>query len=167
MYSAANDPETGNDPQIAPQMIVNRKCTRCIKSFFLLFLYTHRINRSQQPELFTEQIGLITDLDAILPARQSGQKLAIAVIRPIAGIVMVFTLPKLNNDFVIEKRNTLRPSLKMTIPQLLLTTSKSLDITSKSKRTEEKNLSQLSINVTVESEKLMLYLLQFFEVYLL
>ena len=140
MYSAANDPETGNDPQIAPQMNPNRKCTRCIKSFFLLFLYTHRINRSQQPELFTEQISLITDLDA----RQSGQKLAIAVIRPIAGIAMVFTLPKLNNDFVIEKRNTLMPSLKMTIPQLLLTTSKSLDITSKSKRTEEKNLSQLS-----------------------
>ena len=25
LYSAANDPQTGNDPQIGPQMIPNRK----------------------------------------------------------------------------------------------------------------------------------------------
>ena len=55
------------------------------------------------PELFTEQI---------------------------AGIVMVFTSVKLNGGFTIEKPNILRPSLKMTILQPLLTTSRPLDTTS-------------------------------------
>ena len=41
---------------------------------------------------------------------------------------MDFTLVKLNDGFMIGKLNTSRPSLKMTIPQPLLTTSKSLDI---------------------------------------
>lgn len=35
--------------------------------------------------------------------------------KQIAGIVMAFTLVKLNNSFMIGKPNTLRPSLKMTI----------------------------------------------------
>ena len=48
----------------------------------------------------------------------------------IAGIVMFFTLVKLNEGFTIEKPNILRPSLKMTILQPLLTTSRPLDITS-------------------------------------
>ena len=48
----------------------------------------------------------------------------------IAGIVMVFSLVKLNDGFMIGKPNTLRPSLKVTVPQPLLTTSKPLDITS-------------------------------------
>ena len=43
---------------------------------------------------------------------------------------MVFTLVKLNDGFMIGKPNTLRPSLKVTVPQPLLTTSKPLDITS-------------------------------------
>ena len=47
-----------------------------------------------------------------------------------AGIVMVFTLAKLNEDFTIEKPNIFRPSLKMAILQPLLTTSRPLDITS-------------------------------------
>ena len=55
------------------------------------------------PELFTEQI---------------------------AGIVMIFTSVKLNDGFVIEKPNILMPSLKVTILQPLLTTSRLLDITS-------------------------------------
>ena len=55
------------------------------------------------PELFTEQI---------------------------AGIVMVFTLVELNEGFAIEKPNILRLSLKMTILQPLLTTSRPLDIAS-------------------------------------
>ena len=29
LYSAANDPQTGNDPQIGPQMIPNRKWSPC------------------------------------------------------------------------------------------------------------------------------------------
>ena len=48
----------------------------------------------------------------------------------IAGIVMVFILVKLNGGFTIEKPNILRPSLKMTILQPLLTTSRPLDTTS-------------------------------------
>ena len=55
------------------------------------------------PELFTEQI---------------------------AGIVMDFTLVKLNEGFTIEKLNILKPSLKMTLLQPLLTTSRPLDILS-------------------------------------
>ena len=55
------------------------------------------------PELFTEQI---------------------------AGIVMVFISVKVNGGFMIEKPNILRPSLKMTILQPLLTTSRPLDTTS-------------------------------------
>ena len=43
---------------------------------------------------------------------------------------MVFTLVKLNDAFMIGKPNTLGPSLKMTIPQPLLTTSKPLDMAS-------------------------------------
>ena len=43
---------------------------------------------------------------------------------------MVFTLVKLNDGFMIGKPHTLGPSLKMTVPQPLLTTSKPLDITS-------------------------------------
>ena len=43
---------------------------------------------------------------------------------------MVFTLVKLNDGFMVGKPNTLRPSLKMTIPQPLLTTAKPLDVTS-------------------------------------
>ena len=43
---------------------------------------------------------------------------------------MVFTPIKLNDGFMIGKPNTLRPSLKVTVPQPLLTTSKPLDITS-------------------------------------
>ena len=58
---------------------------------------------NNNPELFTEQI---------------------------AGIVMVFTSVKLNGGFTIEKPNILRPSLKMTILQPLLTTSRPLDTTS-------------------------------------
>ena len=50
------------------------------------------------------------------------------------GITIVtyfgYILVKLNDAFTIGKLNTLRPSLKMTIPQPLLTTSKLLDITS-------------------------------------
>ena len=43
---------------------------------------------------------------------------------------MVFTSVKLNDGFMIEKPNILRPSLKMTILQPLLTTSRPLDIIS-------------------------------------
>ena len=43
---------------------------------------------------------------------------------------MVFNIGKLNDGFVIGKPDTLRPSLKMTMPQPLLTTSKPVDITS-------------------------------------
>ena len=43
---------------------------------------------------------------------------------------LVFTLVTLNNSFMIRKLNTLRPSLKITIPQPLLIMSKPLDITS-------------------------------------
>ena len=50
------------------------------------------------------------------------------------GITIVtyfgYILVKLNDAFTIGKLNTLRPWLKMTIPQPLLTTSKLLDITS-------------------------------------
>ena len=42
----------------------------------------------------------------------------------IAGVVMVFTLVKLNDGFMIGKPNISTPSLKMTIPQPLLTMSK-------------------------------------------
>ena len=55
------------------------------------------------PELFTEQI---------------------------AGIVMFFISVKLNGGFTIEKPKILRPSLKMTILQPLLTTSRPQDTTS-------------------------------------
>ena len=41
---------------------------------------------------------------------------------------MIFTLVKLNEGLTIEKPNILRPSLKMTILQPLLTTSRPLDI---------------------------------------
>ena len=75
--------------------------TRCTKSFFPCARAA--LIAHNNPELFTEQI---------------------------AGIVMVFTLVKLNDGFMIGKPNTLRPSLKMTKPQPLLTTSKPLDKTS-------------------------------------
>ena len=42
---------------------------------------------------------------------------------------MVFTSVKLNEGFTIEKPSILRPSLKVTILQPLLTTSRPLDIT--------------------------------------
>ena len=75
--------------------------SRCIKSFFP---YKDRIVIvHNNPELFTEQI---------------------------AGIVMVFISVKLNGGFTIEKPNILRSSLKMTILQPLLTTSRPLDTTS-------------------------------------
>ena len=41
---------------------------------------------------------------------------------------MVFISVKLNGGFMIEKPNILRPSLKMTILQPLLTTSRSFNI---------------------------------------
>ena len=43
---------------------------------------------------------------------------------------MVFTSVKLNDGFAIEKPSILRLSLKVTILQPLLTTSRPLDITS-------------------------------------
>ena len=72
----------------------------------------------------------------------------------IAGIVIVFTLVKLNDGFMIEKPNTLRPSLKMTIPRPLLTTSKPLDITSSGKRLFMIRFSNSFFNcVTVQLKK--------------
>ena len=41
-------------------------------------------------------------------------------IEQVAGIVMVFTLLGLSNGFMIGKQNTLRPSLKMTVPKPLI-----------------------------------------------
>ena len=71
---------------------------------------------------------------------------------------MVFTLVKLNDGFLIGK--PLRRSLKITILQPLLTTSKPLDITSSGITLKEILFIQeleLAFNVNVGIEKLMLY----------
>ena len=52
------------------------------------------------------------------------------VVTPHNLFVMDFTLVKLNDVFMIGEAHTLRPSLKMTVPQPLPTMSKPLDITS-------------------------------------
>ena len=87
---------------------------------------------------------------------------------------MVFILVKLYGGFMIEKPNILRPSLKMTILQPLLTTSRPLDTTSsgislkilakgktdyhcKMKETLYIQDLEPAFNVNVGSEKLMLY----------
>ena len=89
---------------------------------------------------------------------------------------MVFTSVKLNEGFTIEKPSILRPSLKVTILQPLLTTSRPLDITlsgiidqfdilakgktdyhCKIKETLYIQELEPAFNVNVGSEKLMLY----------
>ena len=72
-----------------------------------------------------------TDVKTItIPAICSVNNSGLLFTEQIAGIVMVFTSVKLNGGFTIEKPNILRPSLKMTILQPLLTTSRPLDTTS-------------------------------------
>ena len=130
------------------RLIVNLKSvfqsSQCIKSFFP---YKDRINCSHNPEIFTEQI---------------------------AGIVMVFTLVKLNKGFTIEKLNILRPLLKndntSAIADHVKVTGHNIkwdhfDILAKGKtdchcKIKETLLIQElepAFNITAGSEKLMLY----------
>ena len=51
-------------------------------------------------------------------------------IKPVVGIVKIFTLVKLNEGFMIEKLSISRPSLKMTTRQPLLAMPTPLDTTS-------------------------------------
>ena len=86
---------------------------------------------------------------------------------------MVFASVKVNDGFTIEKPNILRPSLKMTILQPLLTISTEATghnikwdhfVLAKGKIKETLFIQELepAFNVNVGSEKLMLYLFNLF-----
>ena len=113
-------------------------------------------------QVFHTRTALITHNNAELFTEQT------------AGIVMVFTLVKLSEGFMIGKPNTLRPSLKMTIASAIAdhvkTTGRNIkwdhfdilatgetDYHCRVKETLFIQELELAFNVNVESERLILY----------